>query len=219
MSRVKLLLALVCSVALLTLTGCAGSLGLTKGQTTIDTSSKSLILLPVTVSNQNKPGYQPDLVDAYLKLANDSQVINTKDAVFKEDKDKSKDYLMSFSLQPGTYTLEKIMGSYKIPLLLKAWCEIPLNQTFEVKPNSVVYLGHVAATIVERKGEEERAGGLLPLLDQAMAGFSTGTFVINITDNYDNDMANYRAEFPGLKDTKVEKAVLTSQTKAAAVVK
>jgi hypothetical protein len=214
MFRLKLLLCVICSVALF---GCAGNLGLVKGQPTIDTSSKSLVLLPVTVSNQNHPGYQPDLVDAYLNLGTDTQRIATKDAVFKEDKDKSKEYLMSFSLQPGTYTLANIVGAYRIPLLIKAWCQIQLNKTFEVKANSVVYLGHVNATIVERKGEEERAGGLVPLLDQAVAGFSSGTFVIDIADRFDSDIANYRSEFPGLANAKIEKAVL-SQWKAASVV-
>jgi hypothetical protein len=213
MFRLKILLCIICSV---TLFGCAGKLGLVKGQASIDTSSKSLVLLPVTVSNQNRPGYQPDLVGAYLKMGADSQHIGTKDAVFKEDKDKSKDYLMSFSLEPGTYTLANIVGAYRIPLLVKAWCLIPLNKTFEVKANSVTYLGHVTATIVERKGDEERAGGLVPLMDQALAGFSNGTFVIDIADSYDRDIANYRSEFPGLTNAKIEKAVLP-QWKAANV--
>jgi hypothetical protein len=215
MFRVKLLLAFICSFALF---GCAGNLGMVKGQTTIDTSTKSLVLLPVTVSNQNKPGYQPDLTDAFLALGADTQRIGTKDALFKEEKDKSKDYLMSFSLQPGTYTLERIVGMYKIPMLIRASCQIPLKKSFEVKPNSVLYLGHVTATIVERKSDEERAGILIPLLDQAVAGFSTGTFVVDIADRYDSDIANYRSEYPGLTNAKIEKAVL-SQWQRAAVVK
>lgn len=213
MFRVKLLLALICSFALF---GCAGKLGMVKGQTSIDTSTKSLVLLPVTVSNQNKPGYQPNLTDAFLAIGADTQHIATKDALYKEEKDRSKDYLMSFSLQPGTYTLEKIMGTYKIPMIIKASCEIPLKKSFEVKPNSVVYLGHVTATIVERKGDEERAGSLIPLLDQAWAGFSNGTFVVDIADRYESDIANYRSEYPGLTNVKVEKAVL-SQWQAAVV--
>lgn len=213
MFRVKMLALLLCSFVMF---GCAGNLGLTKGQTSIDVSSNSLVLLPVTVSNQNHTGFQPDLVDAYLRLGTDSQRIGTKDSVFKEDKDKSKDYLMSFSLKPGTYTIEKIIGSYRIPMIIKAWCQIPMDKSFEVKANSVVYLGHVSATIVERKNDDqERAGGMIPLMDQGIAGFSTGTFVVDIADRYESDMANYRSEFPGLKDTKVEKAVLTSQVKAA----
>jgi hypothetical protein len=201
------------------LSGCANNMALSKGQTGIETSGKALVLVPVTVSNQNKPGYQPDLANAFFS-GGDNPRFNVKDGLYKEEKGKSKEYLLSFYLAPGYYTLDRIVGTYRIPLLLKAWCEIPMKAGFEVKPDTVSYLGHVTATIVERKDDsQERAGGLIPLLDQSVAGFSTGTFNIDISDRYDEDIAKYVSQFPGLKGVTIGKTILPKTTPAVATAK
>lgn len=202
------------------LAGCANNMALTKGQTGIDPAGKAIVLVPVTVSNQNKTGYQPDLVQAFLTEGADNLKFNVKDGFYKEEKEKSKEYLLSFNLAPGTYTLERIIGAYRIPLLLKAWCEISLKAPFEVKANTITYLGHVDATIVERKDDsQERAGGLIPLLDQSVAGFSTGTFIIGVSDRYDEDLAKYTAEYPGLKGLTISKAILPQKVQPIAAAK
>lgn len=196
------------------LSGCASDLALKKGQNQVDTSANSIVLLPVTISNQNNPGCQPALLYAFLSGA-ESKRFNASDGLFKEEKDSYKQYLLSFSLPPGTYTLDQINGRY-FSFLLHANCNLRLDAKFDVKPNSIMYLGHLRATIVERKNDEERAGILIPLIDQAVAGFSTGTFVIDIADRYDEDIANYRAEFPGLKSATIEKALLPVRSTPAA---
>jgi hypothetical protein len=201
---------------LMTLVGCAGNMALVKGQSEINTTDKSLVLLSVKISNQNKPGYQPELTTAVL-IGSEKQTINIRDGLVKEENDKHKNYLLSFTLTPGSYVISELIGNYKIPLLLNAHCEVPLKSSIEVKPNSITYLGHVDATIVERKNDtEERAGGMIPLLDQGLAGFSTGTFVVKVEDRYDEDLAAYRSEFPGLKPLTIAKAILVQGQLSAA---
>ncbi len=61
----------------------------------------------------------------------------------------------------------------------------------------------------ERKDDERRAGGIIPLIDQKAAGFSDGTFDIFINDKYDDNMKLFFAEYPVLQNVKVEKKLLT----------
>ena len=60
---------------------------------------------------------------------------------------------------------------------------------------------------------ELRAGPVIPLIDQAVAGFSGGTFEVKIFDNYDDDMAVFRQKHPALGHFTVERAVLPPWTK------
>lgn len=206
MKILKLSFVALCCVAFF---GCANKMALSKGQSNIDTAGNSIVLLPVKVSNKIRSVYQPDLQIAYLE-GKEAQRVAVNDGLFKEEKETFKDSLLSFSLKPGSYTLTQITGNYMIPFFLNANCVIPVQGSFEVKPNSVTYLGHINAAIVElTTGEEPRAGGLFPLMDQAMAGFSTGTFRVVIEDRYAEDVANYRSEYPGLQGVTIEKAVLT----------
>jgi len=46
------------------------------------------------------------------------------------------------------------------------------------------------------------------LIDQAVAGFSTGTFDVVVEDKYDEDMKLFISEYPALQNTKVEKSIL-----------
>jgi hypothetical protein len=220
MRSLKSVLVVTAVIVAAFLAGCANNMALTKGKTGIDPAGKAIVLVPVTVSNQNKSGYQPDLTAAFMTSGGDNIRFNTKDGLDKEEKDKFKEYLLSFDLAPGTYTLERIAGAYKIPLLIKAWCSIPLNAPFEVKANTITYLGHVDATIVERMDDsQERAGGLIPLLDQSIAGFSTGTFVVGVSDRYDEDIAKYTAEYPGLKGLTIIRTILPQKVQPVATAK
>lgn len=193
--------------------GCAANMALTKGQENADLSEKSIALASIRISNQNKPDYQPSLLYAFF-FANSPDAekthIDLKIDPLKSEKDQYNEYLMSFSLKPGKYNFSQIWGNYKIPLLLNAMCSVPLNAQIEIKPNAVIYLGHIDATIRGRKNDsEERAGSLIPLIDQAMAGFSSGTFDVSIKDKFEEDVKAYTAEYPALNKIKVEKAIMS----------
>jgi len=197
---------------MLMFSGCAANMALTKGQEQVDLSEKSIVLASIRISNQNKPGYQPSLLYAFF-FANSSDAekthIDLKIEPFKSEKDQYNEYLMSFSLKPGKYNFSQIWSNYKIPLLMNAMCSVPLNSQIEIKPNTVTYLGHIDATIRERKNDSEvRAGGLIPIIDQSLAGFSGGTFDVAIKDHYADDLKAYIAEYPVLNKVTVEKAIM-----------
>lgn len=92
----------------------------------------------------------------------------------------------------------------------------PLHSSFEAKEPGVFYLGHVNATVRERQGNEFKAGPSVPLIDQAVAGASGGTFDVEITDQWSTDEAAFLSKFPVLTGISVQKALLPAfdRTKA-----
>jgi len=87
--------------------------------------------------------------------------------------------------------------------------EFIVGQEIEFPQSGIVYIGNINAVIETRKEGEPRAGSLIPLIDQSITGFSSGTFKINITDNYDEDMAVLKEQFPYLADQPISKAILS----------
>jgi hypothetical protein len=93
---------------------------------------------------------------------------------------------------------------------------IPLLTDFEVTPRSVIYLGHVGATLRERGEGEFRAGPVIPLIDQAATGMIGNTWDVEIADRYDADMAVFRNRVPALGDLAVENHPLPAWSRDAA---
>jgi len=59
------LLVILCLI--LAMSGCAGHrMALTKGQSDIDVTQKSIALISARISNQYKPKYQLDIVTTYI---------------------------------------------------------------------------------------------------------------------------------------------------------
>jgi hypothetical protein len=92
----------------------------------------------------------------------------------------------------------------------------PLHETVEIKPNTIVYLGHIDATVIERKDGELRAGPVIPLVDQAVTGFSGGTWDISVSDQFDNDVTAFKKDFPALSNASIERDVLPAWDKQKA---
>jgi hypothetical protein len=195
--------------------GCAGhKMALTKGQTDIDVTKKSIALLSVKVSNQHKPSCQPDITGAVLWPQSETcsrplPYLHKAESPYRSEEDRFKEYLLSFELDSGTYSLQWIGARYSIPLLIESGGKIPIDAKIDIVPNRVCYLGHLDVVLRERKNDSEtRAGSLIPLIDQAVAGFSTGTFDIVVEDRFDEDMKLYISEYPALQKVKVEKSIL-----------
>lgn len=199
------------------LTGCGGlSTALVKGQDKLDMGENGVVLASVRIANQNKPGYQPKIKLAFVQqLApeNGRLAFKVTDGPYKSAEDQYNEYLLSFSLKPGQYSLSGLMGTYSIPLLVSATCSVDCKAPFKVKPGVVSYIGNIQATIVERKGDEDRAGPVIPLIDQTVAGFSSGTFELTVADRYSDDVAAFQSEYPALKGLSIEKQVLPSIAK------
>jgi hypothetical protein len=199
-------------VFILFLCGCAHNMAINKEQREIDPSGRSIALLSVKISNQNKPTFQLDLWGVCICPGFESCRTlpnwHKADESYKSEKDKYKDYLLSFDLNAGTHNIHLLSFCYKIPLLLYACAEVPIDLNVETKPNSIVYLGHLDIALRERKSDDEERAALLPLIDAAIVGFSTGTFDVIVEDRYDEDIKRFISEYPALQNSKIEKNIL-----------
>lgn len=198
------------------LCGCAHDMALIKGQESIN-PSKSIALLSVKISNTNHPSYQLDLGGAFVCPQSLGCIaeswLHKAESPYKSQKDSFNEYLLSFELEPGKYNVHAISTYYYRPIVLCgiltfcAGAKFLLKLKFEVKPNSVVYLGHVDA-ILREKRDNENAAKIFPLIDAALVGYSTGTFDVTFDDRFDSDMKEFIAEYPALKKVKVDKLAM-----------
>lgn len=194
----------------LALTGCAtvADMPLNAEKAQIDTSAQSILTARLRVRNVHHDSQQPKVINVMTSDSKD--VFAFVDATLVEEKpDGEKDYLISFSAPPGKIRLECARVLRSVPLLLQALGRVPFNYDIDVPANKIVYLGNFDAQIVARENDSQsRAGGILPLIDQAVAGFSNGTVVVKVTDQYDADVAEMRKRFPSLGDRTIDKMVL-----------
>lgn len=176
-------------------------------------AQQSLALAAVKVANVYKTGSQPHVKDVRVKTggAEPKELAFTVVAPFRASEDEKNQYeevLVSLALAPGDYEMIGVRvaaGSFIMP----GNGLVPVNASFKVPAGKAVYLGRIEAVRRERKGDEPRAGPVLPLIDQSVTGFSGGTFDVKILDGYDHDLKLMRDEYPALKNVTVEKAFLT----------
>jgi hypothetical protein len=80
---------------------------------------------------------------------------------------------------------------------------------FKVTPETKVsYLGAIQGTVRERQGDEFRAGSVIPLIDQSVAGASGGTFEVAVVDNYETDIKTFKKLFPAIQNVEVQRSIL-----------
>jgi len=200
-----------------TMSGCAGNkMALTKGQSDIDLTKKSIALLSVRISNQYKPSRQLELLSVVIcpqSEPNCKQDLPSNSGSpykpYKREKDYFNEYLLKYELEIGTYNIDGLYTTYRIPTLTSGVGFTKLNLTTEIKPNSISYLGHLDIILREKKSDAEiSAGGAIPFIDQYIAGFSSGTFDVVVEDKFDEDMKSFISEYPALQKVKVEKSIL-----------
>ncbi len=113
----------------------------------------------------------------------------------------------SVQLEPGSYTLQSIGGGsqhFKPPGNFTC----PVDATFELQPNEVVYIGRIDMRCRKRESGEARAGGLFPVIDQIYLGFRGGTWDVAIQDQFYGDLAEYRRTYPFLEDVEIGKRLM-----------
>ena len=195
------------------LNACGHKAALVKGQQTIDLSSRSIALLSVTVSNQNKPDYQPFPYIVYLEGANADAFVLDEEAPHHSKPGQSNEYLVNFEVKPGSGSLDKIWFDYH-GAFLGARASIPMNLAMDIKPGAANYLGHLHVLIRAKKSDDEdSAGPAVPLINQATAGFSNGTYEVTVEDRFDEDMKWFITEYPALRTARIEKAILPAWKK------
>ena len=184
--------------------------------------STPVYLMAVTIKNTYRTSFQPRLLVVNVEKAGGKEVADrlnfTMDDKAKDETDSAdvgNSYLLRLVLEPGRYEIRGLTclaRSFPINGIFFA----PMHSAVESSGAGVYYLGHVSATVRERQGNEFKAGPSIPLIDQAIAGASGGTFDIVITDELSTDEGAFRAKFPALAGVTIKKAILPSFDRAKA---
>lgn len=213
MNKTIAAIAVACAFGLLS--GCVTSrpMALSKELQKLDLTQESVAVMTVRVANTYKTSYQPRL--RYVAIRTDdaekkvtSFQIGELLSRDEDEKNQFEEAAVSISLPPGKYRLQTV-GVASPALLTPGNGWVPIYHSFEMKPGQVVYLGRIEAVRRERKDDNElRAGVMVPLIDQAVSGYSGGTFDVAIRDNYESDLATLRKLYPALHQVEVTKAVL-----------
>ncbi len=182
-----------------------------------------IYLMTATIKNSYK-NYQPHLlvvnVEKVGAMDSSGRFNFTMDTKAKLDENDSKDtgnkYLLRMQLAPGKYEIVGMTElSRSFPIIATFFT--PIHAMLDVNgKGTVTYLGHIDATVRERQGEEFKAGVSVPLIDQAVAGASGGTWDVVVVDAWDSEDAVFRGKFPALKDVPVQKGLLPTWDRAAA---
>lgn len=205
---------LLSAVALFGLSGCMTmkEMPLRSDVDRVELKNESVVIFSTRVMNDVFHRYQPKIITAVIVpegATEYSQWLSFKpQAPYSESEMGVKEYLLSANLAPGKYTLQEIrcMAS---AFPFNGFCEIPMNTAIKIdQPGQVLYLGHVNATIRERKENERRAGPVIPLIDQAATGMSGGAFDVVIEDRFDADVERYRNTYAALRNSDIQKAIL-----------
>ncbi len=192
------------------LTGCGTlRMPISPKTTVIDVSEKSIVVMTLRTENHYRPSYQPFVTHIMVE----PQAADTKHMRFGAERpyDKQRkaycEYVVSFDLLPGNYTVRDICGRSS-GLLIHGSFAFPLAATFEVPAQAIIYVGHVKMVNRQRKKHERRSGSVIPLIDQAATGFSGGTFDITVSDRYAKDVQTIQQYCPALSGRKILRAKL-----------
>ena len=171
---------------------------------------------------RNSTSYQPKVILLSVEKEGASQrsdhITFTMDDKAKNESDSPElgnSYFFRLELEKGNYLLRGLTGFSGV-FPVRGNFFLPLHAEMKSAVPGIFYLGHVNATVRERIGNEFRAGFPIPLIDQAVTGFSGGTFDIEITDQFETDVPEFRARFPALREVVIQKAVLAPFDRAKA---
>jgi hypothetical protein len=221
----KQLLFSTALVSSLMMTGCATRTpqAFEKDSDVLSVTSHPVYLMTATIKNDYKDYYEPHLLVVNIVKAgatDSSGRLNfTMDDKARWDENDSVDgnkYLLRMQLPPGQYELVGLTAlTRRFPIAGSYF--VPIHAQLEVRPGGdVFYIGHVDATVRERKGNEFKAGASIPLIDQAVVGASSGTFDVTISDAFDTEEAVFRGKFNGLKQILIQRKILPPWDRALA---
>ncbi|MDM8558517.1 hypothetical protein [Candidatus Parabeggiatoa sp. HSG14] len=213
----KRYLAFATFFLVLLMTGCATTkMALQDESDTVPGKIKPIFLMTATLKNLYATFYQPELhsVNVEKKDTKDDSdrfnfAIDDKAKFVTGTPESGNSYFLRMELEKGEYVIRGLTGGSGI-FPIRGSFFAPLHVDIKSNNTGVFYLGHVDATVRERKDGEFRAGAVFPLLNQSVMGFSGGTFEIEISDQYEIDMTDFKTRFPVLNGVTIQKAILPS---------
>jgi hypothetical protein len=209
----RILLVTAAAVALALTSGCATHYKpvLTPKSTRLDLSKGPVVLFSMVVSNGYKPSCPPVPVRAEVLSERKGAVrVATHDlgkipGTLSSTSGRVRPiYPLAFQVSPGRSVLRGVTCMTVKPMLIMAECRVPLLLPMDLPPGKVVYAGRIEAVNRPRAGDELRAGPVVPLVDEAAAGYSGGAFDVRVVDASAEDLAFFKQEFPALRDHTIE---------------
>ena len=212
MRFLKMRLIIMCGLSVVILSGCVNlrPMALQPGMTDVSADHESIALFTLRTDNQYKPSFPPDVtVTQFLSSDDKKTTIKFKPDKPYEAEGSARDYLISIQLSPGPYVLDAVSGMSNKIFVIGSF-SFPIDKNFVLETNEIVYLGRLEMVNRERKnGDERRSGSVIPLIDQSVTGYSGGTFDIKISDNFDNDVALFKQQFPFISEKEIMKRILS----------
>ena len=217
------LLSLLAAVFVAVLTGCASApyMPLADETTKVD-ATKPLYLLSVSIKNDYRQRWQPRVMNVILDkdLASGKQEpivfrMDSKGVIAAETDNATTTYLVRFSADSFPHSVRGF-NTVASAFPIHGFYFVPLHAALPRADSGVHYLGAVKAVLRERKDNEFRAGPVIPLIDQAIAGASGGTFDIEIFDSYATDVELFKKTFSALRNVEVKKSLLPKWDRAKA---
>ena len=206
MKMIKInVIAIAC--VMLFATGCANSqkMALLNDKDALSKSANPVFLMSVTVKNNYRPWYQPEIYHVQVERGAD-RIIFAMDEQAQIISATENNYLIRMELENAGYVLRGLIGRGGFASLGNFFIQLHLD--LKSMGSGVSYLGHIDASIRERNDGEFRAGPLAPILWQAIPGFSGGTFDVAVSDAFIVDEEKFRSKFVGLKDIEIKKSIL-----------
>jgi hypothetical protein len=203
------------------LSGCAtvNPMAVDKRAQTVDTTAKSIVLMTIDISRSDNSRYVPIPIVVKLEKPNAQSKQDRQNFKLAKNTDAIEEnghtiYMARMALEPGSYKLADISGQANAFPFYSIFM-VPLLLDLEVTPHSITYIGRVTAKLRPRQEGEFRAGPVVPLIDQAVAGISNGTWDITVEDRSEKDIALFRANYPALTTTPINSNPLPPFDRAA----
>jgi hypothetical protein len=182
----------------------------------LDMSKGSIGFLTLKVSNNKNKIYQPEISYAFIwddKIKDRNKYSIRVNEPFNSTENEFNEYIISFQLDKGEYVFRELSGqagSFPISGIFS----ILLFKKISMPKNKILYFGHINAKVVNRIKENDlRAGPVFPLINQSITGASTGTFKIDIVDNYEADVALIKNRYKYLSNKIIENVTLSQWRK------
>lgn len=199
------------AVLALSLQGCVSRLpiGVDSTVRNLDLQNHSLLLLTLDITRSDSKNFLPvpqnmvvELIDAQGGLKSIFVPVDNDGILFPDDVNPV--YAFRLKVPVGSVQIKSVIGrSGAFPI--RGRFSLPIRVRAEAKAGEIVYLGRVSAVLRPRMDHEYRAGELIPLVDQAVTGLSTGTFDIELRDMSEEDLRIMQETYPAIRGVPIKK--------------